>query len=285
VVFSPKKGWVDRKVDLPCGQCIGCRIQRSRQWAARCVHEASMHEANCFITLTHRELPPERVDKKTGEIIPVGSVDVRVWQLFAKALRRKIGRFRFFMCGEYGDENHRPHYHALIFGHDFRADRVVYKHKPHRLWTSETLTKTWGHGHAIIGSLTYETAAYCARYCMKKVNGPDAETHYQRTRPDTGERYNVRPEFVTMSRRPGIGAPWLEAFKSDVYPSDQVVIGGKTFRPPRFYDNNLPEGELEALKKKRRRAVQQRSTELTPDRLDTREKVLKSTLQTLKRDL
>lgn len=239
------------------------------------MHESQTHERNCFITLTYDDAHyPEN-----------HSVHVRDWQLFAKRLRKKIGRFRFFMCAEYGEQTFRPHYHALIFGHDFLADRVTYKTKPHRLWTSPTLTETWGQGFAIIGALTYESAAYCARYVMKKVNGDLAKQHYERIDADTGEIFNVRPEFVTMSRRPGIGAPWLAQFKTDVYPSDQVVIRGKTFRPPRYYDDSLSEPDLQALKKRRRHKLLSRSEELTPERLAVREQVLAATLKTLSRKL
>ena len=91
-------------IKLPCGQCVGCRLERSRVWAARCVHEAQMHESNCFITLTYMDNPV--------------SLDYRDFQLFMKRLRSKSGkRVRFFMCGEYGENNSRPHFHAILFGY------------------------------------------------------------------------------------------------------------------------------------------------------------------------
>ena len=110
VVFNPRDGFYDQPVDLPCGQCIGCRLERSRQWAIRCVHEASLHERNCFITLTYRD-----------ECLPTnGSLDLDAFQKFMKRLRRRFGEgVRFFHCGEYGENFGRPHYHAILFNLDF----------------------------------------------------------------------------------------------------------------------------------------------------------------------
>jgi hypothetical protein len=110
VVFKPTAGYLDKELKLPCGRCIGCRLERSRQWAVRCVHEASLHEKNCFITLTYS---PENLPKD-------GSLDVSHFQKFMKRFRKRFGPgIRFFHCGEYGESLSRPHYHACIFGFDF----------------------------------------------------------------------------------------------------------------------------------------------------------------------
>ncbi len=255
IVFSPKDGYVDLPVDLACGQCQGCRLERSRQWALRCVHEAQMHKKNSFITLTYS---PEHVPKD-------GSLRLEDWQKFAKRLRRKAGPFRFFHCGEYGEVNLRPHYHACIFGLDFIADRGLWKDDgKFPLFRSPLLDKAWGLGFATVGALTFKSAAYVARYVMKKANGDLARVKYARV-DENGEEYFVRPEYVTMSRRPGIGSKWFEKFKSDVYPSDEVVHEGKRYRPPRFYDSQLADEELDVYKVKRRRALGNRVKDLTPE--------------------
>lgn len=266
IAFSSKKGFSDRPFDLACGQCQGCRLERSRQWALRCVHEAQMHEQNCFLTLTYDQvhLPED------------GSLHVEDWQKFAKRLRKRAGPFRFFHCGEYGDESGRPHYHAAVFGLDFSRDRLPLKRKGgHTLFESESLNETWGLGFATVGSLTWQSAAYVARYVMKKATGALAKERY-------GDR---RPEYTTMSRRPGIGSKWFEEFASDVYPSDEVVHEGKRYRPPRFYDSKLPEKELEILKRKRRSCVARHAKELTPERLRVREKVAAVRVDKLLRNL
>src|SRR4051794_29862641 len=81
IVFNARKGFNDLPVDLPCGQCIGCRLERSRQWAIRCSHEAKLHEENCFITLTYA---PEHLP-------PGGTLVVKDFQDFMKRLRFEFG--------------------------------------------------------------------------------------------------------------------------------------------------------------------------------------------------
>ncbi len=273
IVFNPKEGFADLPLDLACGQCQGCRLERSRQWAVRCVHEALVHKKNSFITLTYS---PEHVPQD-------GSLCLADWQKFAKRLRRKAGPFRFFHCGEYGEVNLRPHFHACIFGLDFIADRGLWKDNgKFPLFRSPLLDETWGLGFATVGALTYKSAAYVARYVMKK-QGSESEK-YLRV-PEEGDPYFVKPEYVTMSRRPGIGSAWFKQFKSDVYPADEVVHEGKRYRPPRFYDSQLGAEELDVYKVKRRRAVANRSKELTPERLRVREKVLEAGLSVFERNL
>ena len=222
-----------------------------------------MHEKNCFVTLTY---DPQSLPS-------TGSLSKRDWQLFAKKLRKKVGSFRFFMCGEYGENTNRPHYHALLFGVNFDFDRVVYQVTPHRLYRSETLEKVWGKGRCPFGEVTFESAQYVAKYCLKKVNGAKAEEEgvYWRADPETGEAWEVEPEFALMSRRPGIGATWFEKYKSDVFPRDGCIVEGRKVRVPRYYDTKLSEEELLEYKEKRRALVAKRRHELTPERLRHRE--------------
>jgi len=267
---------VDLPLELACGQCIGCRIERSRQWAIRCVHEAQMHERNCFVTLTYSE---EHLPFNAG-------LNIRHWQLFAKRLRKRIGRFRYFHCGEYGEENLRPHYHACLFGVDFSVDRSLWK-RDHGfdLFVSPTLSETWGKGFCSIGELSYESAAYVARYILKKVTGELADGAYERVDSETGEVFKVRPEYVSMSRRPGLGAVWFDKFRGDVFPADEVVFKGRRFRPPRFYDDKLGEEELLSVKARRRQKVGARLDDLTPDRLAVREVCLERKVAEMKREV
>lgn len=274
VSFSPRDSGLP--LQLPCGQCQGCRFERSRQWALRCVHEAQLHRENSFVTLTY-----------DGDHLPSdGGLHVSDWQRFAKRLRKVAGPFRFFHCGEYGEKNKRPHYHACIFGLSFGSDRIYVRGEGHnRLYTSGLLSRTWGMGHCSVGELTYESAAYVARYVMKKMTGPEGRVEYERVDPRTGEVFDVAPPYVTMSRRPGVGALWFDRFKSDVFPSDEVVHLGRRFRPPRFYDGKLPEVELEAVKAKRVARVAARKDELTPERLSVRAECAAARLSRSRRDL
>ena len=214
-------------IKLPCGLCSGCRLERSRQWATRIMHERSLHESACFVTLTYDE-----------ESLPEGnSLDYPAVQKFMKRLRKRTGSpVRFYLCGEYGDEKGRPHYHICLFGFDF-PDKVYYRRTKsgERIYVSRLLESLWPFGLSSIGDLTWQSAAYVARYCMKKVNGDLAEAHYEYIDSD-GVVHNRVPEFAHMSLKPGIGAGWLEKFRSDVFPRDYVVVNGVKSRPPRYYD-------------------------------------------------
>lgn len=279
LVFAKKDGFEDLPVTLPCGQCIGCRLERSRQWAIRCVHEASLYDRNCYLTLTYRdeELPPGR------------SLKLRDFQLFMKRLRKRFGsNIRFFHCGEYGENFGRPHYHALLFNFDFEDKRLWRVQNDFPLYTSETLSEIWGHGFCSIGAVSFESAAYVARYVMKKVTGDAAAEHYTVLDPVTGEVFERAPEYVTMSRRPGIGMPWLEKFGADVFPDDFVVLRGRRMKPPKAYDRGFEVEhpvEFSKIKGARLRSAKQRSEDNSPERLRVRERVQAARLSRLKRSL
>lgn len=167
---SPVSPW--EEVYLPCGQCVGCRLERSRQWAVRCVHEASLHQHNVFVTLTYND---ENVPwSETGEQTLVK----RDHQLFMKRLRKAFPdkKIRFFMCGEYGEETNRPHYHYIIFGLDF-SDKYVHavNFRGDLKYRSPMLEKIWTKGNSEIAEVNFETCAYVARYIMKKHFGADAD--------------------------------------------------------------------------------------------------------------
>lgn len=237
IAFKRTNSWRGQEIDLPCGQCIGCRLERARQWSVRCVHEASLYEKNCFITLTY----------DNQNIPPNGSLQVGHFQKFIKSLRKKSKeKIRYFHCGEYGERLGRPHYHAIIFNYDFE-DKKPWSYNADtksQLYTSELLQKLWNKGHSSVGTVTRESAGYVARYQLKKVNGKNWKEHYG----------NKRPEYCTMSRRPGIGKEWLNRFEGDVYPNDRVWLDGSISKPPRFYDEQLKKVNpelLERLKKER----------------------------------
>ena len=204
-----------------------------------------MHEKNCFITLTFDQA---NLESRTNPL----SLDVTEYQRFMKRLRKRYGNnIRFFHCGEYGDKNKRPHYHAIIFGMDFE-DKVLWSNRDgNKLYTSVQLQQLWPYGFSTIGDVTFQSAAYVARYIMKKHKGEGAEDHYTRWCPETGEGTVVAPEYCTMSRKPGIGYEWLKKYKADVYPHDYVVINEHKVKPPRYYDSLLSEEELAEVKARR----------------------------------
>ncbi len=260
------------ELKLPCGSCIGCRLERSRQWAVRMVHEAQMHDSNSFITLTYRDAP-------------IHGVDVAHFQDFMKRLRSRLSprAIRFFHCGEYGEAFSRPHYHAVIFGFDF-PDKVLFKESNgHALFKSEFLENVWSHGFCLVGDVTFESCAYVARYCVKKVNGELAFDHYWRLDEFTGELFAVTPEYATMSRRPGIGAAWMEKFGDEVRHNDSVVMRGFEQKVPRYYESFFDELDLEAVKGDREVSSYRFADDFSAERLKVREVVKVAQVSFLKR--
>lgn len=240
--YSPLSGWRhketrgftmqphlaqrDAPLTVPCGQCIGCRLEKSRQWAVRNMHENSLHDRSCFLTLTYDD-----------DHLPYGQTLVlEDWQKFAKRLRKAFGPFRFYHCGEYGDETDRPHYHALVYGWQPSDPELFSQSGPFPLYTSQQLRRLWPFGHSTFGEVTFETAAYTSRYVTKKVTGEPAQAHYEWVDPTWGTVINRRPPYSTMSRNPGIGVPWLRKFGRETYEHDSVIMRGREMLPPRAYD-------------------------------------------------
>lgn len=260
-------------VTVPCRRCIGCRLEHSRQWAVRMMHEAQMHEASCFLTLTYDD-----------DHVPVdGGLDREAMPLFMKRLRKSLSplRVRFFQCGEYGDETLRPHHHVALFGTGF-DDRYRWSGSDdHPVYRSELLEKAWPMGSSSIGALTFESAAYVARYVTKKISLSEYsderararfEARYERLNPLTGELVTVDPEFATMSRRPGIGRSWIERYWREVYPLDEVIVNGRPAKPPRYYDEWLAENHpLLHEEVMHKRFLGRRPEDETPARLRVRE--------------
>ncbi len=267
-------------MEVGCGGCIGCRRDRTLSWAIRCVHEAQLHEDNCFITLTYDQdhLPAD------------GSLQKHHYQQFMKEIRRAYApkTIRFFMCGEYGDKNMRPHYHACLFGHDFQDKELWKMSNGQPLYRSSQLEKYWRRGFSTIGSVSWQSAAYVARYIFKKLNGPFGTERYERTDPSSGEIYEIDREYVTMSRRPGIGAEWIKKYHRDVYPGDFVVHDGKQYKPPRFYDKwlSVSNPDLhEQILHSRHLFAQEHLANGTDERLDVREQCAEAKLALLPRHL
>jgi len=276
ITFSLKNAYIDKPIQVPCGQCVGCRLERSRQWAIRCVHEASLHEKNCFVTLTYDDdnLPTDK------------SLHLEHFQKFMKRLRKKFGQnIRFYHCGEYGEKTQRPHYHVLLFNLDF-YDKELWKttFNNDKLYNSEQLSKLWKYGYSVIGDVTFQSAAYVARYIMKKVNGKNKEQHYERINEETGEVYQLKPEYTTMSRRPGIAHDHFIKHYKAIYANDHVIMNNIKIKPPKYYDNQFeiinPKG-LERVKKKRIKNAKKHLTNNSNERLIVREHCVKLKIKKL----
>lgn len=273
-------------LQLPCGQCIGCRLEQSRQWAVRMYHEAASYEDNAFTTLTYNDdnLPndPAQNQPPTGTLVP------RDLQLFLKRLRKKHGAdIKFFACGEYGPTTLRPHYHICFFNFS-PTDLILHSERDkNKLYTSTDLEKLWGKGFTLTGAVTFQSAAYVARYITKKITGPNSDFHYQTVDPKTGQIYQRTQEFIRQSN--GIGKKHLKKYTSDIYDHDHVILsGGKKVRPPRYYDKlyeiTNPD-ELAAIKLEREAKALKHEANNTPERLKVREHIQQQKAKRLLRNL
>jgi len=283
---------------LPCGQCLGCRLERSRQWAVRCVHESRLHDRNCFITLTYRD-----------DSLPAGlSLDYLDFQRFMKYLRKDFApeRVRFFMSGEYtepGDDTlgdiffdryghrslGRPHFHAVLFGITFDDGVLFGSDSGVKLFTSARLDRLWRKGFSTFGELTFESAAYVARYCVKKVTGDLAVDHYRRV-VSGGELVDIEPEFSGCSLRPGIGFRWIDRYFPEVALNGTVISRGREVGAPRFYMKRLEAFDgagFARLKHEKFDLLLKhvRSGEMVDARMDSKRLVRNARVSSLKRNL
>lgn len=260
---------------VPCGRCVGCRIDHSKEWAIRCMHEASCHAHNQFVTLTYNE-----------ENLPQGgSLRKKDFQDFIKRVRQNYGyKIRYFHCGEYGEKLSRPHYHALLFGLQLADQYPWAERRGNTYFRSPKLEKLWGKGHVEVSAVTFKSAAYVARYIMKKVGGERAEEHYQRV-DNYGVIHHVEPEYATMSLKPGLGEGWYNKYgNTDCHNQDFIVYEGKRMKPPRYYDTLLERQDparIERIRLERKRNADRINS--TPERLAVREKVHNAKLGKLHR--
>lgn len=258
------------------------------------MHEADLSDENCFLTLTFND----------DHVPSVDSFRYDEFQAFMKRLRQYVRRrdiasglpkekwhkVRFYMCGEYGEKSFRPHYHALIFGFDF-PDKVPLRYSGHSLYSrSADLEKLWTFGNSVIGQVTFESAAYVARYVMKKVNGKRHGEHYREKGvvDSDGVVQAAVPEFSRMSLRPGIGAGWIDKFTTDVYPSGRVVSRGREFKSPRYYDMRIKAVDpdvIEELALVREVEGRKRFADNTDERLAVRRRVAEAKVRLSRRDL
>lgn len=221
-VRRPDWAVVRRYIQVPCGKCVGCKLDRARNWTIRIMHEAQMHKENCFITLTYDD-----------KHLSYGGTQATLYkpdlQKFWKRLRKEAGHgIRYFACGEYGEQRSRPHFHACVFGHNFKDKTLLSTQGGNNIYSSRSLDRIWGNGHCSVGALDIGCAAYVAGYIIDKRLGDEGETYMVR---------GIEPEYVVMSRRPGIGHTWFDKFAGDIYPADRVVLSdGRKSRPPRYYD-------------------------------------------------
>ena len=223
-------------VRVPCGHCLACRLNKSKQFSARIIGEASMYKDNCFITLTYDE---EHCPK---------SLSKRDLQLFMKSFRQSLSpkKIRYFACGEYGSSTGRPHYHIIVFGLS-KYDDVFKRSVLSKLlegqngfsatldaWSKDGKSK----GNVFVGDVSPQSAKYVAGYVMKK----QGDSYHDST---WYKEQGLIPPFVLMSRRPGIGATYGDKYKERFKHNPFVVLGNSRVGLPRYLDNRLFSDDLQ----------------------------------------
>ncbi len=257
-LYSDRR-FMDMQV-VPCGNCIGCRAEQSRQWAVRMMHEARGHKSNLFVTLT---VDDEHLNENR-------EVCARDFSGFVKSLRKtQQRRISFFGCGEYGEASGRGHYHALFFGLKLLDLDYGFDSSRPDVWRSKTLDRIWGRGICEGGSVTMASCSYVSGYIRKKVK----RERYERADPRTGVL--KAPEFARMSLNPAIGKKWIEKYWRDVYPRDFVVMDGHEAKPPRYYDKWMDKNHPEVMEDVRDKRYAQ-AIDLTKYQLQSGEKIATS---------
>lgn len=285
----------EERLKLPCGKCDGCKLKRSSEWATRIMHEARYYKATSFLTLTY-----------STEQLPLnGTLRKSDFQGFIKRLRERLrekghANLKYYMCGEYGDQRQRPHYHAILFGW-FPDDGILADNNPgaaNPLWRSAFLETVWcdskgnSLGRVLVGKVTEASAAYVARYTMKKLHGQEGDREYAET-----ERI---PPYTAMSK--GIGLRYLVDHMAEIYNNDNVLRENdlQPVSVPRYYDKKKAEYEANPAKFNLKAPVKTRSIEsvkrrrtekaramnprdMTPERLAVREEVVKLRVKRLRR--
>lgn len=270
---------------IPCGKCIECRLNYSREWATRCILELNYGYNGTkypdgtawFLTLTYQDeyLKTHRtVNTETGETYEGISLCKEDIQKFWKRLRKKYPQMqiKYIECGEYGSQTQRPHYHAIVYGlplpmETFKKVGLNNLHQP--IWQCDELNEVWAMGFITIGRVTWESAAYVARYTLKKSLGAKNDKNWYMMQ-------GIIPEFITMSQ--GIGKTYFETNLDKIYNTDTVPIvnkkSGANVKPPKSYDRMLKEIDpklYEKIKHERelsgenQEILKQQQTNLTPE--------------------
>lgn len=285
VTYARNQSHVNYLRKIPCGRCIGCRLEYSKVWALRCLHESYLYDDNIFLTLTydndniplHNDLNPDDFTK------------------FIKRLRyernknngsNQYQRIRYYMCGEYGADTLRPHYHAILFNYRPQDSQLYTTRKGKRVYKSEELRKTWKKGNIEFSDVNFNTCAYVSRYMLKKLKYSES-IKYDVYNEITGlVEYTKHREYTRMSRNPGIGYDFFKNTHMDTLGTYTYVLeGGVHVSIPRYYvekADEISDGLTKVYKKKRRQRIENR--ELTPEQLMNRERVQKQRINKLERN-
>lgn len=254
--------WVTLKdIEVPCGNCIQCRLKYSKDWAVRCSLEAQEHQFNYFVTLSYDDDHIVKGKFGNGTLVPDH------YTQFMKSLRQKMKRelgfvgVRMFGCGEYGDLSNRPHLHIILFNcplPDLTVDFIdsegqVSRHRNglgQLMYYSQFIKDIWPYGNITVDDANYNTEAYVSRYILKKQKGQNSSIYSQ--------KLGIVPPFIRMSLKPGIGEKYFSKNSSDLIDNPSIILQRSNKEPlvtglPRYYMNKIKDGftdDYEFMKKK-----------------------------------
>lgn len=228
-----------RRIDLiPCGKCLNCQLRYASQWATDCLLEKQYWKNNeCwFLTLTYSDeyLPSATYKTEDGKEYKGISLSKEDLQKFWKRLRKHYKtKCKYLAAGEYGTQTSRPHYHAIVFGLPVDVSELKYYgigSNGDSLWTNEELTKVWGKGQVIIGSVTFKSVSYVVRYTIKKWKHKDEGLN---------KILGRTPEFLVMSQ--GIAKRYYGEHQNDLVSADSVITNEGLKPLPRRFLNMIKE--------------------------------------------
>lgn len=277
ISFEKLRECSGRTVQLPCRQCLHCRLIHAGEWATRFMAESYFHSNAWFLTLTQ--------DDDHGS--NWSSLDKAVLAAFWHRWRMRGVQLRYGAAGEYGERTERAHYHAAVFGPEIPGLEFFRKNeRGERLYTSDWLSDLWGRGFVTVAPLDAGTAAYVAGYCLRDVHAKD-DGRYDTVTP-SGEYVERTLPFFTMSRRPGIGRGFVEKYGSQFGAGDFMISGGQKVKTPKYFHNVLEElnpplaADLKAAREAQIRSPRARA-ERRPARLRVKAECLKAKLANSRR--
>ena len=209
---------------IPCGRCIGCRIDKARDWSVRIMCETkSSLLSSWFLTLTYDDLHMTDL-----------SLNKQDFKDFIKDLRNYVyyrtGEcIRYFGCGEYGDSSGRKHYHMIIFNLGDLDIKPRSAKNGYIYYESEIINQLWNKGFVVIAEVNLQTAAYVAKYTLKK----QGLKKY--------DELDIQAPFILMSTRPGIGYKYLSDHVQELINKPYIFMDHKNYSLPRYFKRVLEE--------------------------------------------
>lgn len=303
-----KRKYLFGAIEVPCGNCVACRLEYSRQWANRCYLESLCHKTTYFITLTYDDKHLVFGDKG------LATLEKDALSNFMRKLRDKFGHdlnIRFFGCGEYGDQTLRPHFHLILFGCPLddldynmpdmskplneKGQYPIFRRKNSQgdyVYFSQAIFDCWQKGKVEVEDASWNTMAYVSRYIMKKQKGRGKEIY---------ERLGIISPYLRMSNRPGIGYTWFLENKDKLLETDFLAVktnqGAYSTHPHRYFEKLMmkdPESleaclmecnKLSRIVNSKRRCIDSNTKKTLGDQSRDEEEILEQKTRVFTRDI